>query len=142
MQVGLTKSQSQNHQIISSHWKNFNRELGIRNIKSDSNWLKFGVTKKIDDQYFYLTAIPKTVDVAGFSEEELKGGEYICFEHRGDMGLLKSTINDIYKTIIPESSFNIDVKRTTIHYEQYDHRFLWNKPNSIISIYVPIKSTE
>lgn len=140
LQVELTKSQNQNHQIITEHWKNFNRELRIRKIKSGANWLKFGVTKKINEQYFYLTAIPKTVDVAGFFEEELKGGDYICVEHRGDMGLLKSTVNDIYKKLIPESNFSVDESRTTIHYEQYDHRFLWNKPNSLISIYVPVRT--
>lgn len=141
LQVELTKSQNQNHRIITSHWKSFNRELRTRKIKSDGNWLKFGVTKKTGDQYFYLTAIPKKVDVHGFFEEKLKGGEYLCFEHRGDMGLLKATVNDIYKKTIPESEFELDESRTTIHYEQYDHRFSWNKPSSLISIYVPVKNT-
>jgi predicted transcriptional regulator YdeE len=87
------------------------------------NWLKYGVTKQIDDQYFYSTAILKLIEVAGFSEEELKIGEYMCFDHRGHMGLLKSTLNNIYKKVIPESDFNIDESRTTIHYEQYGRRF-------------------
>ena len=34
------------------------------------------------------------------------------------------------------------ISRATIHLEQYDHRFLWNKPNSIIDIYVPIKTSQ
>lgn len=141
LQVELSKSQSQNHQIITAHWKNFNRELRIQKIKSGANWLKFGVTKRINDQVFYLTAIPKISNVVGFSEEELRGGNYICFEHRGPMGLLKTTVNDIYRKLIPESKFDVDECRAIIHYEQYDHRFLWNKPSSLISIYVPVKST-
>ena len=80
-------------------------------------------------------------DVAGFTEEELRGGEYICFEHKGDMGLLKPMIHKIYKKFIPESDFELDESRATIHFEQYDHRFLWNKPNSIIDIYVPIRTS-
>jgi len=34
------------------------------------------------------------------------------------------------------------ISRATIHLEQYDHRFLWNKLNSIIDIYVPIKTSQ
>jgi len=139
LQVELTTSQNENHKIIASHWKRFNRELRINEIGFDGNWLKYGITRKINDQYMYLTAIPKVIDVTGFAEEELDRGEYICFEHRGSMSLLKSTIHDIYKKFIPESQFELDEGRTTIHFEQYDQRFLWNKPKSVIDIYVPIK---
>ncbi|MBL4581495.1 MAG: effector binding domain-containing protein [Gammaproteobacteria bacterium] len=142
LQVELTTSQNENHRIIASHWKRFNRELRIKGIRFDGSWLKYGITKKINDQYMYLSAIPKTTDVAGFAEEELRGGEYICFAHRGNMGLLKLMIHEIYKEFIPESDFELDASRATIHFEQYDHRFLWNKPNSIIDIYVPIKSAK
>lgn len=141
LQVALTASQRENHKIIAEHWKRFNRELRIKNIKLGGNWLKYGITNKNNNKYTYLTAIPKVIDVVGFTEIKLGGGKYIQFEHRGNMGLLKSTIYSIYKEIIPESSFVIDPNRTMIHYEQYDNRFLWNKPNSLISIYVPIKVT-
>ncbi|MFT6296337.1 MAG: hypothetical protein ACJATW_002632 [Glaciecola sp.] len=56
------------------------------------------------------------------------------------MRLLKSTVNNIYKKVIPESDFNIDENRTVIHYEEHDHRFLWNKPSSLVSTYVPVKN--
>jgi hypothetical protein len=56
------------------------------------------------------------------------------------MRLLKSTVNNIYKKVNPESDFNIDENRTAIHYEEYDHRFLWNKPSSLVSTYVPVKN--
>ena len=142
LQVELTTSQNENHRIIASHWKKFNRELRINKIQSDGDWLKYGITKKINNRYTYLTAIPSVVGVVGFIEEELKGGEYICFEHKGNMGLLKSTIYGIYKKCIPETDFELDKNRVTIHFEQYDRRFLWNKLNSIITIYVPIKSAK
>ena len=141
LQVELTTSQNENHRIIASHWKRFNRELRIKEIRFDGSWLKYGITKKINNQYMYLTAIPKITDVAGFTEEELRCGEYICFEHKGYMGLLKPMIHKIYKKFIPESDFELDESRATIHFEQYDHRFLWNKPNSIIDIYVPIRTS-
>ncbi|MDA0278898.1 MAG: effector binding domain-containing protein [Proteobacteria bacterium] len=77
LQVELTTSQNENHRIIASHWKRFNRELRIKEIRFDGSWLKYGITKKSNNQYMYLTAIPKITDVAGFTEEELRGGEYI-----------------------------------------------------------------
>ena len=141
LQVELTVSQNENHKIIANHWKRFNRELGSKGMRFDGSWLKYGITKKINNQYTYLTAIPKMTDVVEFAEEELRGGEYIRFEHKGNMGLLKSTILGIYTKFLPESNFELDESRTTIHFEQYDHRFLWNKPNSIIDIYVPIKTS-
>ena len=141
LQVELTTSQNENHRIIARHWKRFNRELRVRELRFDGNWLKYGITMKIKNQITYLTAVPKITDVVGFVEKELESGEYICFEHMGNMGLLKSTIHGIYKKIIPESNFELDESRTTIHFEQYDHRFLWNTPTSIIDIYVPIKTS-
>lgn len=141
LQIELTTSQNENQKIIARHWKRFNRELRINEIRFNGSWLKYGITRKTNNQYTYLTAIPRTTDVVGFTEEELGGGEYICFEHKGNMGLLKSTIHDIYKKLIPESKFELDKSRATIHFEQYDKRFLWNKPNSIIDIYVPIENS-
>lgn len=141
LQVALTTSQSENQKIIVNHWKKFNRELRVKQVKLGGNWHKYGVIKKTTNQYTYLTAIPKIVGVVGFTEVELQAGKYIQFEHRGSMGLLKSTVHRIYKEIIPHVGFVIDKKRTMIHYEQYDYRFLWNKPNSLINIYVPINLT-
>jgi len=34
------------------------------------------------------------------------------------------------------------ISRASIHLEQYDYGFLWNKPNSIVDIYVPIKTSQ
>ncbi len=140
LQVELTRSQSENHRIIARHWKMFNHELRIKKIRFDKNWLKYGVTRKVGDHYTYLAAIPKVMAIEGFLEKELKGGEYLCFEHKGEMGLLKSTIHEIYKKLIATSKFELECSRTVVHYEQYDHRFLWNNPNSVIDIYVPIKT--
>jgi hypothetical protein len=47
LQVELTKSQNENHKIIASHWKQFDRKLGIKGITFDGNWLKYGNTKKL-----------------------------------------------------------------------------------------------
>lgn len=140
LQTRLTTSQSENYKIITKHWKYFNNHLKLKKIKFESDWLKYGITKKENDEIIYLAAIPKKIDVEGFTEEELIGGNYVCFEHKGNMNLIKSTIHEIYKHTIPELDIKIDNSREIIHYEQYDHRFLWNKPSSIIEINVPIEN--
>ena len=142
LQIKLSTSQRKNFKIITHHWQNFNNELKINNIKFKSNWLKYGITKKINDEYFYLIAIPYQRDIIGFTKEEIKGGKFICFEHSGKMDLIKSSIFDIYKNFIPTFNVEVEDNRTIIHYEQYDHRFLWNKSNSIVEIYLPIKSID
>lgn len=142
LQIKLSTSQTENFKIITQHWHNFNNKLKSNNIKGKKDWLKYGITKKINGEYFYLIAIPYERDIVGFTKEEIKGGKFICFEHRGNMNLIKSTIFDIYKKFIPKFNFEIEKNRTMIHYEQYDHRFLWNKSNSLLEINVPIKSID
>lgn len=134
----LTTSQNTNHQIIAKHWQKFNQILKSKKIKLGTNWVKYGITKKIGENYYYMVAIPSDVKIEGFDTEIISANEYVCFQHVGAMGNIKSTINQIYKTIIPASNFNINKNRILIHYERYDYRFNWNKPNSVIDIYVPI----
>jgi predicted transcriptional regulator YdeE len=136
----LTTSQNENYKIIRGHWQKFNNELKVRKVKSEKDWVKYGITKKIEGKYLYITAIPFDIGIKDFEVEEINGGKFICFRHTGRMELIKSTIHRIYRQIIPASDFNVDGKRTMVHYEQYDYRFSWNKSESIIDIYVPIES--
>lgn len=153
LSVQLTRSQSQNHQIIAKHWQTFNHILKSKKLKLGRNWVKYGITQKVGDSYYYMTAIPSDIGVGGFDGFEVDGGEidgfetvildtaeYCCFQHMGSMGLIKSTIYKIYKEIIPSLGIRLNENRGLIHYERYDYRFNWNKPNSIIDIYVPTKS--
>ncbi len=142
LQIKLSTSQRKNFKIITQHWQNFNNELKINNIKLKRNWLKYGITEKINGEYFYFIAIPSESDIIGFTKKEIKGGRFVCFEHAGKMDLIKSSIFDIYKNFIPKCNFEVEENRTMMHYEQYDHRFLWNKSNSIVEIYLPIKSID
>lgn len=55
----LTKSQTDNFEIVQKHWTTFNKELEKWELnQSGGNWTKYGITYKIDEKYFYLTAIP------------------------------------------------------------------------------------
>ena len=136
--IQLTTSQSQNHQIISKQWQNFNKILKSKRLKLGRNWVKYGITKKIGNNYYYMTAIPSEIEIDGFDTETINAGEYYCFQHIGAMELIKLTIYKIYKEVIPLSNIRLSESRMLIHYERYDYRFNWNKPNSIIDIYIPI----
>lgn len=140
----LTKSQKENFLIISKHWIVFNAELKKHNLnQSAGNWVKYGITFKVENEYFYLTAIPNNEQIFPdhFISFEISKGNYEIFAHRGAMDNLKQTINHIYKSIIPDLNLKIEDHENTgfLHYEKYDYRFQWNKTTSLIEIYLPLK---
>lgn len=143
----LTKSQSENFGIIQNHWSECNAELKRKKLNRNvGNWTKYGITLKTDKKYFYLTAIPVSdlIIPDNFKQLEIPKGEYEIFSHKGKMEDIKNTLFEIYKVILPKSNLKIEAQAKTgfIHFEKYDYRFKWNNPNSIIDIYLPIKTNE
>ena len=141
----LTKSQTDNFDIIKNHWKKFNAELKKHHlIQNGGNWEKYGITFKTNEKYFYLTTIPQNdmIFPEHFVYKEIPKGEYKIFTHKGKMENIKLTINNIYKNILPNSNLTIEhySKAGFIHFEKYDYRFRWDKPNSEIDIYLPINT--
>lgn len=143
----LTKSQSKNFGIIQNHWSKFNAELKRKKLNQNGgNWAKYGITLKTDKKYFYLTAIPVSdlIIPDNFKHLEIPKGEYEIFSHKGKMEDIKNTLFEIYKVILPKSNLKTEDQEKTgfIHFEKYDYRFKWNNPNSIIDIYLPIKTNK
>lgn len=138
-EIQLTTSHQNNFYIISGHWKKFNTLIRINGIKFDAKWEKFGITIKTENQYFYRCAFYSENRIPQFERAHIPAGSYAKFIHTGPLYSLSKTINQIYKTILPNSPLDIDVHRTVIHYERYDSRFNWNDQNSIIEIYVPLQ---
>ena len=141
----LTHSQAGNFEIIKKHWKMFNAELQKYNlIQNGGNWEKYGITFKTNETYFYLTTIPQNglVFPSYFISKEIPKGEYEIFTHTGKMENIKQTIHNIYKNILPNSNLKIEHYSKTgfIHFEKYDYRFRWDKPTSIIDIYLPLNT--
>ena len=136
----LTTSHQNNFSIISDHWEKFNSLLRINEIKFDSEWEKFGITKKANNQYIYQCAFPSEERIPQFKHSNIPAGNFAKFNHAGPLYLLSKTINQIYKQIIPGSLLDIDFNRSLIHYERYDSKFNWNNQNSIIEIYVPLQN--
>ena len=145
--TSLTKSQRENLAIISRLWKHFNAEIHkIKNKPSPKrDWEKFGITYAQNHEYYYLAAIPfigEMLAPPNMMRKEILQGQYACFTHTGKMSHLKSTIYAIYKKMLPEREVVPESmeKAGLIHFERYDNRFHWNKPDSIIEIYVPIET--
>ncbi|MBN1498977.1 MAG: effector binding domain-containing protein [Spirochaetes bacterium] len=145
--VMLTKSQIDNFKIIRSHWKKFNGELKkYRFYQSGGNWTKYGITYKIDSTYFYLAAVPsENLNFPdNFIRFEIPKGDYEVFTHTGEMENIKKTVYEIYKVILPESNLKIEnhTKAGFLHFEKYDQRFQWDKPDSEIDIYLPLSTVD
>lgn len=137
----LTTSQSENAKRISKLWKAFNQELKTKNIKGGKDWVKYGITMKIDGQYSYATAIPAELINNGFEAMTIYGGKFARFQHIGSLAHMKTTFLDIYKKSIPKSGLFIESERAMLHYELYNHRFHWTRSDSVVDICVPILET-
>ncbi len=138
----LTRSQVENLKIIQKHWVVFNNELKKYKLtQNGGNWTKYGITFKTGEKYFYLTTIPINTDLVPdhFIHKEIPKGEYEIFTHKGKMENIKQTLYEIYKVILPKSELKIEGHEKTgfLHFEKYDYRFQWNKPTSMIDIYLP-----
>jgi AraC family transcriptional regulator len=137
-QTELTSSHNKNFSIIRQHWKEFNTLLQINNVKLGPNWEKYAITQKCNGQYYYQCAFPTTAHIRQFEFMQIPAGNYVKFNHEGPMNTIRKTINQIYKEVIPNSDINIDRNRSLIHFEHYDSKFNWNRPDSIVKIYVPL----
>jgi len=143
----MTKSQTDNFEIIKKHWIAFNEELKKNKLNQNGgNWTKYGITFKTGEKYFYLTAIPvnNLIFPDHFVSFEIPKGEYEIFTHKGKIENIKQTIFEIYKVILPKSKMKIEdhTKTGFIHFEKYDYRFQWNKSTSEIDIYLPLNTNK
>ncbi len=138
MIIELTNSQNENSKIISQHWRNFNSQLRARKLWQGKDWVKYGLTKKVDGKYFYMTAIESSVAITGFDKCSINASHFIRFQHVGRLERIKFTLSNIYRKVIPSQSIKINSSRELILYERYDYRFNWNDRDSIIEIFVPV----
>ena len=54
------------------------------------------------------------------------------------MGKIYETYGKVYQEILPNTN-DIPLQENFLHFERYDYRFQWNRENSIIEIWLPIK---
>lgn len=95
--------------------------------------------EKIENKIFYYISIPKKDFVPNdFTEKIILKSKYLRVEHIGNMNKLKDTINYVYKEIIPKNNILVE-NRQFVYFEKYDYKFHWNREDSVIEIYIPIK---
>src|SRR5574344_2067388 len=69
---------------------------------------------------------------------KILNSKFLRVEHIGNMNKLKDTINYVYKEIIPKNNILVE-NRQFVYFEKYDYKFHWNREDSVIEIYIPIK---
>lgn len=135
----LSKSLSNNIKLAQNYWKNFNIKLRNNKLYLGSNWCKYAFIEKIENKVFYYISIRKKNYIPdNFTEKIIWKSKYLKVEHIGNMNKLKDTINYVYKEIIPKNNILVESKQF-IYFEKYDYKFHWNKVDSVIEIYIPIK---
>lgn len=141
-EVELTQNQRKNIEISTRFWQIFNKNLKKEQLSQSGNWLKYAFMERKNGQLFYFCAIPFQGEVpSGFSLKEIKAHRYLVVEHRGSMNRIYETYGKIYQNLLPYTNFQ-PLKEDCIHFEKYDHRFHWNREDSIIEIWIPIRNTE
>ena len=94
--------------------------------------------KKQKIRYFTIQLFQKNFVPKEFVEKTIMKSKYLKIEHTGNMNKLKDTINYVYKEIIPKNNILVE-NRQFVYFEKYDYKFHWNREDSVIEIYIPIK---
>ena len=104
--------------------------------------MKYGLTLKEGDEYFYFTGIPLKLEYSRTDEFEfftIKSGDYMQSEHQGKLELLPNTVNQIFRVILPSHRINPH-NNGLIFIEKYGKRFHWNRNDSIIDIFIKFQN--
>lgn len=137
--VKLTNQKITNLKISTQFWQTFNVNLKKSKLTQGGNWVKYAVMERKGNALFYYCAIPKKITVPdGFVVKHISAHTYLVIEHIGAMSKIYDTYTKIYQHLLPELNIK-PLSEDFMHFERYDHRFHWNKDNSIIEIWVPIQ---
>lgn len=138
-EIELTNFQRQNVQICTQFWRTFNKNLKKLYLSQSGNWIKYAFMERRNGKLFYYCAIPKrSVIPEEFTFREIKGQRYLMVEHIGSMEKIYDTYGKIYREILPSTGY-VPLQENFIHFERYDYRFQWNREESVIEIWIPIK---
>ena len=139
--IELTNRQKENIKICVEFWREFNNNLKKAYLLQSGNWIKYAFMERREDRLFYYCAIPRKIVVPeGFVSKEIASCKYMVVEHIGSMDKIYETYTKIYKEILPNTE-HTPLRESFLHFERYDARFHWNRDNSIIEVWVPIRSS-
>ena len=138
-QYELTNSLTQNIVLAKKYWIDFNSIIKKNRIRLGLGWSKYAFVEKREDKIVYFIAIPEDgIIFNDFEEKTVVKQKYLVVEHIGDMSKIKDTINYVFKELIPNNQFKLNLD-TFNYFEKYGPQFHWNRLDSVIEIYIPIK---
>jgi len=130
----LSNSLNRNMMLAQKHWQKFNMELRKNKVHLGRNWIKYAFVYEDNGELYYYIAVPKKEDVSfDFKMKTIPKSKYLMVEHNGNMNKLKSTVDSVYNNVSGFKSSDF------AYFEKYDYKFHWNRKDSIIELYFPIK---
>lgn len=138
--IELANTQKKNIQISTQFWRVFNSNLKKAYLIQHGNWTKYAFMEKREGKLFYYCAIPKKIVVPdGFVEKKIDAHQYLVVEHVGSMDRIYDTYKEIYQNLLPSTKLTPS-QENFMHFERYSERFNWNREDSVIEIWLPVKS--
>lgn len=135
----LSTSLQGNARISMAFWRSFNEQLKLYHVKQGKTFVKYALTLRDHGQLLYACGVPSSqLYPEQFRLYRIPRGEYLCFEHHGDMALLPDTIRKIFEEELPKRSITCR-KGTLVYFEKYTERFHFHQDSSVIEIYVPLQ---
>lgn len=141
LELELTKQKSKNLERCMAFWPAFNHQLKNHRLSQQKgNWTKFAFMERREGRLYYYCAIPRPTSLpADFLLKEIPAGKYLVVAHQGAMDQIYTTYEEIYQVLIPKLGLTL-AQRDFLHFEKYGAQFHWNRADSIIEIWVPIKA--
>ena len=135
--VGLLQHEEGNSRPIESLWSTLGARLSeIRGADPD---VGFGVHLFKQDAHRYLVGFAASnggTIPTGMTSHQFNAQDYAIITHQGSLDGINDTLHAFFKQWLPGSGYLQD---GTCYFEVYDDRFDPGSPDSIISIYVPVK---
>lgn len=137
-EIQLSEHKRQNMKLTTNFWQHFNKLLKLSHLSQSGSWLKYAFMHRRNGKLTYGCSISYHGRIPnGFVYKEIPAHKYLVVEHIGSMKNIYETYDRIYKEILPNSKFKLE-QHDFLHFEKYDHRFHWNRVDSIIEIWLPI----
>lgn len=140
LEQALTNQKSKNLERCLSFWPRFNAQLKSNGLsQSNGNWTKFAFMERREGQLYYYCAIPRLKLIpTNFISKDISAGKYLVVTHQGAMNQIYTTYEAIYQELIPKLGLTL-AQTNFLHFEKYDQRFHWNRKDSIIELWIPVK---
>lgn len=134
----LTSNLADNTQRSIYFWQHFNKLLNIHHLTQGTDFEKYAITYRRNQQLYYSCCIPSNGSYPkNFEIYRIPAGDYAIFQHIGCMQTIKDTIRLIFEDYLPKGQLQ---KRhhEIVFFEKYTKLFDFDNEASMVEIYVPL----